>query len=202
MDARARAGAPSIGVDRLCWELTDHPGERVLAAVRARRAGARRASGTRSGTTTTSATRFPAPRRAPRIDVRTLRWPAALPRCPLTAAAGARRPPDRGPHARARTCRRARSRRRPRYGRRLVPPRRAAVRRRRRAHQSRFRARWLPQTLRAGRAGGRRRSTIPAPEQPGRYTLKFDLVSEGNRLVRALRIAKRPPTNDAAGSSG
>ncbi len=40
--ATARELAADIGVDRLCWELTDHPERHVLAPVRARLAGPRR----------------------------------------------------------------------------------------------------------------------------------------------------------------
>jgi hypothetical protein len=53
----ARQTATAIGVDRLCWELTDHP-EDLYSRWRG--------SVTRSGTTTTSAMRFRERRRAPR----------------------------------------------------------------------------------------------------------------------------------------
>ena len=74
--ARAAAGA-AIGVDRLCWEITDHPESSFLAAVRAGLADLE-AIRTRSGTTTISGNAIPARRRA-RDRRRTLvpagRWP-------------------------------------------------------------------------------------------------------------------------------
>ena len=38
---------------------------------------------------------------------------------------------------------------------------------------------WLPGDHRAGRRRPTSRSKSPRPRQPGRYALKFDLVSEG-----------------------
>ena len=62
---RARKIATEIGVDRLSWELTDHPEDAYLATLRA---GARRisiASGARCGTTTGWATPSAAPHPRP-----------------------------------------------------------------------------------------------------------------------------------------
>jgi hypothetical protein len=56
---RAREMAAGIGVDRLCWELTDHPEDLYSRTWRA--------FATRSGTTTTWGTPSRAPRRAPRL---------------------------------------------------------------------------------------------------------------------------------------
>ena len=65
----------------------------------------------------------------------------------------------------------------------LRPPpraaRRAAVRRRRRAHQPRLRARVAAADARPRRHAPTCRSRSRRPTQPGRYALKFDLVSEG-----------------------
>ena len=46
----ARRLATEIGVDRLSWEITDHPEKLVLAPVRAGHAELRGASSTKSGT--------------------------------------------------------------------------------------------------------------------------------------------------------
>ena len=102
---RARQLAAEIGVDRLCWELTDHPEDLFSQAFPARHTRTCSASGTRSGTTTTSATRFPAPRRALRF-----RSAGTLPGLPLIARHG--RPLTLRRDASA-THRRGPSRRRP-----------------------------------------------------------------------------------------
>ena len=62
--SRAASWRAEIGVDRLCWEITDHPEDSFSRRFVARLARSRARSATRSGTTTISATRFPAPRRA------------------------------------------------------------------------------------------------------------------------------------------
>ncbi len=76
---------PTLGVDRLCWELTDHPenmfSRRFLPGSRR----SRRASATRSGTTTTWATPSRAPRPRAEIDVR---GPLPLPGLPIIARHG------------------------------------------------------------------------------------------------------------------
>ena len=155
MDARAAARRRDR---RRSAVLGDHRSsrERVLAAFRARLAGARRRSTTRSGTTTTSATPFPGATPRARIDVRTLRagraarWRATG--RPLqvrtrvhnlstraVSGAGDLRPP-------------------------AGPPRRAAVRRRRRAHQPRFRARVAAADPRRPAAARTSPIEIPAPD--------------------------------------
>ena len=175
-DGRARAQlAADIGVDRLCWEITDHPEDAYLAPLRARLAGLRRRSATRSGTTTTSATRSPARRRAREIDVRTSCRCPALPLDRPRAGRAARR----SGRASA-TCRRARSRRRRATAGGWSALGAQLCARGRHAHQPRLRARL------AARARSRpaRRADVAdhdcrRREQPGRYALKFDLVSEG-----------------------
>ena len=57
--ARARRLAAEWGVDRLCWEITDHPSTPTRGGSRPAPRTTRR-SATRSGTTTTSGTRSPA----------------------------------------------------------------------------------------------------------------------------------------------
>ena len=105
-----------------------------------------------------------------RIDVRTL-----VPGLPLIAP---RRPADARPDARAQPVDARLSRAgqlRPPAG----PPRRAVVRRRRRADQPRFRARLAARQPAAGRPPTSPIEIPVPPDAPGRYALKFDLVSEG-----------------------
>ena len=54
---------------------------------------------------------------------------------------------------------------------------------------------WLPETLKPG-ASVDVPIEIVAPKTPGNYVLKFDLVSEGHRLVREQRL---PDDAEAAG---
>ena len=73
--ALARELAADIGVDRLCWELTDHPEDMFSRRFVPGLARPRRHQDARSGTTATSATRSPARRRARRSrSGRTARW--------------------------------------------------------------------------------------------------------------------------------
>src|SRR5690606_1612999 len=58
--AEARRRAEAVGVDRLCWEITDHPSTRSHV-VSHRALLTTRPSAARRGTTATWATRFPAP---------------------------------------------------------------------------------------------------------------------------------------------
>ena len=164
--------------------LGDHRSSRgrVLAPLRARHAGRSTRSGTRSGTTTTSATPSPARRRARGSTCATLR----ARRCRSIARAG--RPLQR-PHARpqpvdAPVPGAGDLRPPPR------PPRRAALR-----------TPTARSSTATSRAPGCRRRSAPGDacdvadrrsrrrEQPGRYALKFDLVSEGIDWFEALRLA-------------
>ena len=169
---RARAMAAEIGVDRLCWEMTDHPedmfsrrfvpGSRELTAHPPRNLGRQQSR-----------------QRHPRRDAARARSTSRA--LAARAAAHARRTrPAAVPCAR--TCTNLSTRAVPRAGELWPPPgapRRAAVRRGRHPDQSRLRARVA--------AGGRSRPGRPSKSpidhhgarQPGRYRLKFDLVSEG-----------------------
>jgi hypothetical protein len=166
--ALARQIAQQIGVDRLCWELTDHPedsysrrfvpGSSDLETIRQEIWDDNNLGNAIAGAT---------PRA--RIDVRTL-----VPGVPLLARAG--RP------LRVRTRVHNLSTRafpaQASYGRRLVRLG-AQLRDERGAEIDRDFARaWLPETVAPGG-----RADVPieilAPERPGRYALKFDLVSEG-----------------------
>ena len=169
--ARARALAAE------CWRRS-----LVLGADRSSRGrvftplhpGSRRSStpsATRSGTTTTSATPSRERRRAARIDVRTScrasRWSRAPGvRCRCARACTTSR---RGPFPAQAS-----------YGRRLVRLGAQLCGADGEVLNRRFRARMAAGDARAGRHAWTIPIEIPAPAtQPGRYALKFDLVSEG-----------------------
>ena len=78
--ALARRLAAEIGVDRLCWELTDHP-EDSFSRRFERGTPALQASGMRSGTTAAWAMPSPAPHRSPRST-----FPRSRPKRPSSAA--------------------------------------------------------------------------------------------------------------------
>jgi radical SAM family protein len=165
---RAREIAASIGVDRLCWELTDHPedsfsrrfvkGSADLEAIRPE-----------IWDDNNLGNAIPGAMPRARITVRTV-----LPGLPIVAR--------RGQGVRVRTRIRNLSTRpypaQASYGRRLVrlgaqlcSPDGATIDRD-------FARAWLPATL---GPGGETDVAIDinAPAAPGRYALKFDLVSEG-----------------------
>jgi hypothetical protein len=166
--ARARELAAAIGVDRLCWELTDHPEDAY-----SRRFGA--------GTPAVDAIRheiwddnnlgnaIPGATPRARIDVRTL-----LPGVPLVARAGQPlqvRTRVRNLSTRPFPAQATYGRRLVRLGAQLCTADGSIINRD-------FARAWLPATLGPG-ADADVAIEIPAPEQPGRYALKFDLVSEG-----------------------
>ncbi len=166
--ARARQLAADIGVDRLCWEITDHPeqaysrrfvpGSADLAAIRHEIWDDNNLGNAIPGATPNA-----------RIDVRTL-----VPGVPLVARAGrtlAVRTRVRNLSTRPFPAQATHGRRLVRLGAQLCSVDGSVINRD-------FARAWLPQTV----AGGERADVsidIPAPEQPGRYALKFDLVSEG-----------------------
>jgi len=167
--AVARRLAAEIGVDRLCWELTDHPesaysrrfvpGSPQLEAIRHEIWDDNNLGNAIAGAT---------PRA--RIDVRTL-MPATV---PLMAKAG--RP------LRVRTRVHNLSTRpfpaQATYGRRLVRLGAQLCAADGRLINRDFARAWLPQALGPGEQA-EVAIEIPAPPEPGRYALKFDLVSEG-----------------------
>ena len=165
---RARQLAGEIGVDRLCWELTDHPenaysrrfvpGSPDLASIRRE-----------VWDDNDLGNAIPGAMPRARIDVRT-----CVPGVPLIARAG--RP------LRVRTRVHNLSTRpfpaQATYGRRLVRLGAQLCDEAGVLLNRDFARAWLPQTLDAG-GSLEVPIEIPAPEQPGRYALKFDLVSEG-----------------------
>jgi len=165
---RARQLAAEIGVDRLCWELTDHPesaysrrfvpGAPELDAIRHEIWDDNNLGNAIVGAT---------PRAA--IDVRRV-----VPGIPLIARAGQ-------PLAIATRVRNLSTRPFPAqatYGRRLVRLGAQLCAADGRVLNRDFARAWLPQNLGPG-AVADVPIEIPAPPRRGRYTLKFDLVSEG-----------------------
>jgi hypothetical protein len=166
--ALARHLAAEMGVDRLCWEVTDHPedmysrrfvaGSAALAAIRHETWDDNNLGNAIPGAT---------PRA--RIDVSGL-----LPRLPLLARAG--RPVT------VRTVIRNLSTRpfpaQASYGRRLVRLGAQLCARDGSLVDRDFERAWLPETLQPASSVSLQ-MTLTAPDTPGRYGLKFDLVSEG-----------------------
>src|SRR6185436_5624642 len=166
--ARARALAADIGVDRLCWELTDHPedaysrrfgpGSPALDAIRHEIWDDNNLGNAIPGAT---------PRA--RIDVRTL-----VPGIPIVARAG--RPVQVRTRVHNLSTRPFPAQ--ATYGRRLVRLGAQLCAEDGTLLNRDFARAWLPATLGPGTRADVA-IDIPAPEQPGRYALKFDLVSEG-----------------------
>jgi hypothetical protein len=166
---RARQMAAQIGVDRLCWEITDHPEDSFSR---------RFAPGTpdyaliRNEIWDNSGLGNAIPGATPRaeIDVHTV-----LPDLPfLTRAATPVPLTARVTNASSRPFRsqsRQNGRRVVRLGAQLTDDRGHVIERD-------YARAWLPGDLGPGRTTDVR-IEIPAPAQPGKYGLKFDLVSEG-----------------------
>jgi hypothetical protein len=165
---RARELAADIGVDRLCWELTDHPedaysrrfgpGSPVLDAIRHEIWDDNNLGNAIPGAT---------PRA--RIDVRTL-----VPGIPIVARAG--RPVQVRTRVHNLSTRPFPAQ--ATYGRRLVRLGAQLCTEDGTLLNRDFARAWLPATLGPGTRADVA-IEIPAPERPGRYALKFDLVSEG-----------------------
>ena len=174
--ARAREMAAEIGVDRLCWELTDHPedmfsrrfvpGSPELAAIQREIWDDSNLGNAIPGATPNA-----------RIDVRQTGPLSAIGRfssLPVIARQGRPLQLDA-------TIRNLSTRPFPAqasYGRRLVRLGAQLCDRDRTVIDRDFERAWLPETLRPGHSL-RVPMTITAPAAPGRYALKFDLVSEG-----------------------
>jgi hypothetical protein len=165
---RARQLATDIGVDRLCWELTDHPedlfsrrflpGSPELQSIRHEIWDDNNLGNAIPGAT---------PRA--RIEVR-----GSLPGLPLIARPGRQltvRTTVRNESGRPFPARASYGRRLVRLGAQLCAADGSVLNRD-------YERAWLPAAL---EPGGLTRipMTITAPREPGRYALKFDLVSEG-----------------------
>ena len=175
----ARTMAAEMGVDRLCWELTDHP-EDMFSRRFAPAAPRTPRSATRSGTTTTSATPSPARPRARRSGSRV--------RCPGPAAIARARTPRAADHARSRNRSTRPFAAQASYGRRLVRLGAQLCRRDGALMNRDFERAWLPADAAARRLGAGaddhhragRAGTLPAEVRHGQRR---------DRLVRGVRIA-------------
>ncbi len=165
---RARRLASEIGVDRLCWELTDHP-EDLFSR--------RFLPGTPGHTSikhevwddNNLGNAIPGATPRARIDVS-----SAIPGLPLIARAGR-------PLTVRTTVRNLSTRPFPAgasYGRRLVRLGAQLCGRDGSLVNRDYERAWLPQTL-SPSASVNIPMTLTAPQEKGRYNLKFDLVSEG-----------------------
>ena len=166
--ARARQIAAEVGVDRLCWEITDHPEEAfsrrfVKGSEDFERIRREVWDDNNLGNAIPGAT----PRA--RIDVR--QWVPALPlrakaAQPIAISTRVRNLSTRPFRAQAS------------YGRRLVRLGAQLLDGEGRMLNRDHARAWLPADLPAGGTADVK-IDVAAPEQPGRYSLKFDLVSEG-----------------------
>jgi radical SAM family protein/iron-sulfur cluster protein len=165
---RARALAADAGADRLCWELTDHPedcfsrrfvpGSAELDVIRREIWDDNNLGNAIPGATPSA-----------RIDVRTL-----VPGLPVRGRAGEAfdvRTRVRNLSTRPFPAQATYGRRLVRLGAQLCAADGAIIDRD-------YARAWLPASVDPG-ASADVTITIPAPTQPGRYRLKFDLVSEG-----------------------
>ena len=167
---RARQMASEIGVDRLCWELTDHPedlfsrrflpGTGELERIRHEIWDDNNLGNAIPGAT-------------PRAEI-AVRGPLPLPGLPLVARHGRAltvRATIRNTSTRPFPAQATYGRRLVRLGAQLCAADGSLVNRD-------FERAWLPESLEPG-ARADVPITITAPSEPGRYALKFDLVSEG-----------------------
>jgi MoaA/NifB/PqqE/SkfB family radical SAM enzyme len=166
--SRARKMAAEVGVDRLCWEITDHP---QGAYSRRFVQGAPDYERIRHEVWDMSNLGNAIPGTTPRaqIDVRTL-----IPGFPLRArAAQPVKVKTRVKNLSARPFRAQAS-----YGRRLVRLGAQLVGEDGTMINRDHARAWLPGDIPPGGTADVE-IEVPAPERPGRYALKFDLVSEG-----------------------
>lgn len=166
--ATARALATDLGVDRLCWELTDHPenlfsrrfvpGTPALAAIQHEIWDHSNLGNAIPGAT-------------PRARIAVS---GPLPALPVIARAGRRVTVK----ARVRNLSTRPFPAQASYGRRLVRLGAQLCDRDGSVIERDFERAWLPSTLAPGETA-QIPMTVTAPPRPGRYALKFDLVSEG-----------------------
>jgi hypothetical protein len=166
--ARAQAMAEDIGVDRLCWELTDHPEDmfsRRFVPGTVEHASVKHAiwDDNNLGNAIPGAT--------PRAEIRVS---GPFPGLPAIGRPGRRVPFNTTIVNRSTRAFAAKAS----YGRRLVRLGAQLCDRHGTLVNRDFERAWLPETLPPG-AEIRVPITITAPSKPGRYVLKFDLVSEG-----------------------
>lgn len=164
----ARRMAADIGVDRLCWELTDHPED--LYSRRFTR-GSRELEAIRHEIWDDNNLGNAIPGATPRAEIAIAgRWPGL----PTVARPG--RTATLTAHVRNRSTRPFPAQ--ASYGRRLVRLGAQLCRADGTLIDRDYERAWLPATLQPGEAA-EIPVTITAPAERGRYALKFDLVSEG-----------------------
>jgi hypothetical protein len=165
---RARLMADELGVDRLCWELTDHPedmfsrrflpGTPDLAAIKYEIWDANNLGNAIAGATPRAEITFP--------GVHSI-LPLVVRRRSRTRVQARVRNASTRPFAAQAS-----------YGRRLVRVGAQLCDVSGALLDRDYERAWLPHTLAPG-ASADIEMAITAPDTPGRYTLKFDLVSEG-----------------------
>jgi hypothetical protein len=166
--AQARALAAQIGIDRLCWEITDHPEDAFSRRfVKDTPAFERIRHEVWDSNNLGNAIAGATPRA--RIDVR--QWVPALPL--KTRASQPVSVATRVSNLSTRPFRAQAS-----YGRRLVRLGAQLLDQEGRMIDRDYARAWLPGDVAAG-ASADVTIEIPGPQAPGRYRLKFDLVSEG-----------------------
>ena len=164
----ARELAADIGVDRLCWELTDHPEDMFSRRFLP---GTPELEGIRREVWDDNNLGNAIPGATPRATIRVHGLLPGLPLVarqgrPLTVQATVQNDSNRSFPAQA-----SYGRRLVRLGAQLCAADGSVVNRD-------YERAWLPESLGPG-ARARVPMTITAPSEPGRYALKFDLVSEG-----------------------
>ena len=165
---RARRLAADLGVDRLCWEITDHPedsfsrrfvpGSPALERIRHEIWDHNNLGNAIPGAT-------------PRAQIDLRQW---IPGLPLRGRAAEPLFVD----TRIRNLSTRPFRAQASYGRRLVRLGAQLLDARGRMVNRDHARAWLPSDIPPG-GNAEVRIEVPAPETPGRYALKFDLVSEG-----------------------
>ena len=169
---RARQLAADIGVDRLAWEITDHPEDmfsRRFAPGTAEYARLRHEVWDQSGL----GNAIPGATPRARIDVRDT-WLSSMLKRPVKAAAGSTvdlHATVQNLSARPFPAQASYGRRLVRLGAQLCSADGSLINRD-------YERAWLPDHLAPG-AAVEVPITVKAPPQPGRYVLKFDLVFEG-----------------------
>jgi hypothetical protein len=184
---RARTIAAGIGVDRLCWEITDHP-ENMFSRRFVRGTADYDAIRHQIWDANNLGNAIPGATPRARIEIERS-WFDAVAKRPLRA-----RPGDALPIATRITNLSTRpfpaqatyGRRLVRLGAQLCAPDGSLVNRD-------YERAWLPATLAPGQTT-RVPLTITAPAEPGRYLLKFDLVSEG---IDWFEACGSPTTSEA-----
>jgi hypothetical protein len=164
----ARTMAADMGVDRLCWELTDHP-ENMFSRRFVR--GSAELEAVRHEIWDDNNLGNAIPGATPRAEIR-VRGP--IPGLPVVGRPG--RPISLMTRIRNQSTRPFPAQ--ASYGRRLVRLGAQLCQRDGEVVNRDFERAWLPTTLQPG-ATMEVPMTITAPDKPGRYALKFDLVSEG-----------------------